>query len=411
MSDKQGETFRIERLGHLGDGIAPGPVFAPRCLPGEVIQGDVVDDRIDAPRIVTPSPDRVKAPCPHYNTCGGCALMHASDGFVAQWKASVVKTALAAHGLTPEFRDIQTSPPQSRRRAVLSARRGKKGAIVGFHTRRSDTITAIDKCLLLHPDILAGLPAIAELSVLGASRKGELSITIVQSGVGLDVSVTGGKPLERALETQLAEALHRFGFARLSWNGETVATQAPPAQSFGRAAVVPPPGSFLQATREGEAALLQAVREIVDGAAHVVDLFAGCGTFTLPLAEHADLLAVEGDGSMLAALEVAWRKTQGLRKVTTETRDLFRNPLFPEDLLAFDAAVIDPPRAGAEAQIAQLAQSSVAKVAMVSCNAVSFARDARTLIDAGYRLNWVQVIDQFRWSPHIEQVASFTKIP
>ena len=403
------ETFRIERLGHLGDGIAPGPIFAPRCLPGEEISGEVVDGRIAAPRIVVPSPDRVKAPCPHYNTCGGCALLHASDDFVALWKADVVKTALAAHGLTPELRPMRTSPPQSRRRAVLSAKRGKKGPLIGFHGRKSDTISAIESCLLLHPEILSALKSLAELANFGVSRKGELSINVVQSAAGLDVSVSGGKPLDRVLETDLAQALHTFGFARLTWNGEIIATETPPAQMFGTAAVVPPAGAFLQATREGEAALLDAVREIVGDAKSVIDLFAGCGTFALPLAMTSEVHAVEGHAGMTDALSRGWRKTQGLRHVTTEVRDLFRNPIMSEDLASYDAAVIDPPRAGAEAQIEQLAASTIPRIAMVSCNSVSFARDAKTLIDAGYTLNWVQIVDQFRWSTHIEQVASFTK--
>ncbi len=403
------EHHVIDRLGHLGDGIAPGPVFAPRCLPGEEIAGDVVEGRIAAPRIVTPSPDRVKAPCPHYNACGGCSLLHASDGFVAGWKVGVVKTALGAHGLAPAFRPIVTSPARSRRRAVLSARRGKKGAIVGFHGRRSDTLTEITNCQLLHPDILAALPALGELTMIGASRKGELSINVVHSAAGLDVSVTEGKPLGRELETDLALALHRFGFARLTWNDEVIATETPPVQMFGQVAVVPPPGAFLQATREGEAALLNGVREIVGDARPVIDLFAGCGTFALPLARSADVHAVEGHAAMTDALALGWRKAQGLHQVTTEIRDLFRNPVMAEDLATYGAAVIDPPRAGAEAQIAQLAESGIGRIAMVSCNAQTFARDAKVLVDAGYRLNWVQVVDQFRWSTHIEQVASFTK--
>ena len=320
-----------------------------------------------------------------------------------------MKNALAAHGLTPEFRPIVTSPARSRRRAVLSAKRGKKSAVIGFHARKSEAITAINQCQLLHPDIISALPNLAQLAVIGATRKGENSVNVVQSTAGLDVSVTGGKPLERKLETDLAQALHQFGFARLAWNGEVVATQTPPVQQFGKAFVVPPSGAFLQATREGEHALLKGVVEIVGDAKKVIDLFAGSGTFSLPLAQRAETHAVEGQADMLEALSLGWRNTQGLRHVSTETRDLFRNPLMAEDLDAYDAAVIDPPRAGAEAQIGQLAASNVKRIAMVSCNSISFARDAKLLVDAGYDLSWVQVVDQFRWSTHIEQIASFTK--
>ncbi|WP_282182004.1 class I SAM-dependent RNA methyltransferase [Aliiroseovarius marinus] len=402
-------THTITRLGHLGDGIADGPIFAARTLPGEVVRGDVVGDRIETPKIVTPSPDRVKPACPHYNACGGCSLMHASDDFVANWKTDIVRTALSSHGIETDFRPIHTSPTRSRRRAVLSAKRGKKAPIVGFHGRRSGAITEISDCHLIHPEILQALPALGELTVIGGSRKGELSINATVSDVGLDVSVTGGKPLDRALESQLGQAVHRFGFARLSWDGEVIAMETPPTQSFGSAAVTPPPGAFLQATREGEAALLAAVREAIGDADHIVDLFAGCGTFALPLAENAVVHAVEGEGSMLKALDAGWRHAKGLHKVTTETRDLFRNPLYAEDLTRFDAAVIDPPRAGAEAQIEQIAASDLSVVAMVSCNAISFARDAKILLDAGFEMDWIQVVDQFRWSTHTEQVASFRR--
>ena len=180
-------------------------------------------------------------------------------------------------------------------------------------------------------------------------------------------------------------------------------------QRFGKALVAPPPGAFLQATAEGEAALLAAVREAVGPAKRIADLFAGCGTFALPLAEQAEVLAVEGEAAMVAAMDRGWREAQGLHKVVSLTRDLFRRPLLPDELKLFDAVVIDPPRAGAAAQIAELAQSTVKVVAAVSCNPVTFARDARVLVDAGFNLDWVQVVDQFRWSGHVELAAKFSR--
>ena len=171
----------------------------------------------------------------------------------------------------------------------------------------------------------------------------------------------------------------------------------------------PPPGAFLQATPEGEAALVSAVQEIVAGKKRIIDLFSGCGTFSLPLAQNADVHAVEGEKSMVQALDKGWRMASGTKKVTTEARDLFRRPMMADELAVFDAAVIDPPRAGAEAQTYELAQSSIAKIAFVSCNPVTFARDARILCDAGYELEWVQVVDQFRWSVHAELVAAFER--
>ena len=247
-----------------------------------------------------------------------------------------------------------------------------------------------------------------ELSILGASRKGELSVTATLSEGGLDIAVSGGRALDGAFEAQLGQEAQRLNLARLTWEGEVIASVQPAVQRFGGAAVVPPPSAFLQATREGEAALLSAVQEIVGEARRVVDLFAGCGTFALPLAQHAEVHALEGEVAMMAALDRGWRGAQGLKKVSTETRDLFRNPVMAEDL-RYDAAVIDPPRAGAQAQTAELAASSVARIAFVSCNPVTFARDAKLLVDAGYRLDWVQVVDQFRWSSHVELVCAFLR--
>jgi 23S rRNA (uracil1939-C5)-methyltransferase len=398
----------IERLGHQGDGIAPGPLFVPRTLPGEEVEGEVTGDRIEAPRIVTPSPDRVKAPCAHYRACGGCSLQHASDTFVAGWKTSVVEQALTAQGLTTDIRGIATSPPGARRRATIAVRRTKKGVLTGFHAPKSDVITPIPGCLLLRPALMAGLPLCEALARVGASRKAELKVTLTDSAAGLDVSVQGGHKLDLALETALAQIVGEHRVARLAWNGEVVALAQPPVQRFGTIDVCPPPGGFLQATKEGEQALTAAVREAVGDAGRVIDLFAGCGTFSLPLAERAAVHAVEGDAALMDALDAGWRHGHGLHAVTTETRDLFRRPLLPDELKA-DAVVIDPPRAGAEAQVAEIAASDVPRIAAVSCNPVTFARDAKVLTEAGFTLDWLVVVDQFRWSPHVELAACFTR--
>jgi len=397
-------THVIERLGHRGEGVAVG-VFVARALPGEVVEGLVENGRIAQPRIVTPSVDRVAAPCRHYKTCGGCALQHASDEFVARWKQDVVAQALAAQGLSAPFRPLQTSPARSRRRATLSGRRLKSGALVGFHARASDTLTAVPDCQLLHPALLATLPALEEVTLAGASRKAELALTVTALEGGVDLSVTGGKPLDTALRQVLPQIAARHALARLTWDGDTLYQTHPPRLTFGRADVSPPPGAFLQATGDGEATLLAAILEAVGDARRIADLFAGCGTFALPLAERAEVHAVEGDAAMLAALDAGWRASTGLKRVTTETRDLFRRPLLTDELARFDALVIDPPRAGAEAQFAEIARAKIPVIGAVSCNPVTFARDAKLLVQAGYRLDWVQVVDQFRWSPHVELAA------
>lgn len=409
--------WRIERLGRRGDGVAvagggAGAVraLAPLTLPGEEIEGEAEDGRIAAPRIVTPSPDRVRAACPHYRACGGCSLMHARDDFVAAWKAAVVDRAFEAQGLEARVAAVRTSPERSRRRAVLSGRRTKKGALVGFHARASDVVVDVTECRVIRPAILSALPDLRRLVALGGSRAGELTLAVTDTPAGLDVAVTGGKPLDPPLLAALSALSGAAGWARLDWGGEAL-TLRPPAVAMGRAQVVPPPGGFLQATAEGQAAIVAAVRAAVADAARIADLFAGSGTLTLPLAERAEVHAVEGLAAPLAALDAGWRGAPGLRRVTTEIRDLARRPLLADELARFDAVVIDPPRAGAEAQARALAASGVPVVAWVACDPVTFARDARIMAAGGYDLTHVEVVDQFRWSPHVELTAAFRKQP
>lgn len=396
----------IESLTHLGMGRASdGRSLLPRVLPGEEV--DVTQD--GTLRIITPSVDRVAPPCRHFKTCGGCAMQHATDAFVAGWKLDIVKKAVHAHRIETEYLPVLTSPAQSRRRAKLSGRRTKKGAMVGFHGKASHTLIAVPDCQLLTPALLTVFPALEKLTVMACSRKGEIDLTVTDGLLGADVLVETDKDLTPQLRLELAVFANQHGLARLVWNDEPVVTINPPYQDFGGTKVTPPPGAFLQATKHGEAALLAAVERITTKANRIVDLFAGSGTFALPLAKRAEVHAVEGEADMMDALNRGWREGHQLRKVTTETRDLFRRPLEPDELRHFDAAVIDPPRAGAEAQIVALANSKVKTVAMVSCNPITFARDAKTLIDAGFDMPWVQTVDQFRWSPHVEIVAPFTR--
>lgn len=400
----------VERLGHLGDGIAQGPdgpVFVTGILPGEVVEGEISGDRLTDVRIVTPSVSRVKPPCPHAKSCGGCLLQHAQDDFVAEWKMGIVQGALVGQGLEAVLRPIRTSPPQSRRRATLAARRTKSGALIGFHARGSDVIIPVPNCQLLDPELMKALPGLEALVKAGGSRTQELALSITRSPAGPDVVVTGGKPLDGPLRLELARIVEAQRMARLTWEDEVVALRANPVQKMGKADVVPPPGAFLQATDDGEASLLSAVRMALGPQKRIVDLFAGCGTFALPLAEGAAVRAVEGDAAMIAALDKAARHCNGLHPVTVEARDLFRRPLEPDEFKGVTGVVIDPPRAGAEAQVARLARSKVPVIAMVSCNPITFARDAKTLIAGGYALEWVQVVDQFRWSSHVELAASF----
>lgn len=410
-----GETVRlvIDRLGHLGDAIASGPdgaVFVAGMLPGEEVEGVLDGDRLTGARIVTPSPARVKPPCPHAKSCGGCQLQHASDDFVAGWKRDVVAQSLRLQGIeAPLLPGVVTSPPATRRRATLSGRRTKGGVQLGFHAKGQELIIAMPGCKLLHPDLMATLPALEALVQFGGSRTSEIQLQVTQSLAGPDVVVTGGKVLDGPAQMELARLAERFSIARLTWDKEIISQREAPVIRLGTARVEFPPGAFLQATFQGEAALVSAVKAAVGGAKRIADLFCGLGTFALPLAAEAAIHAVEGHPALTGALEKAARNTPGLKKITTETRDLFRRPLETDELKGFDAVVIDPPRAGAEAQCQRLAVSEVPVIAMVSCNPVTFARDAKILIAAGYQLDHVQVVDQFRWSVHIELAARFSR--
>ena len=396
--------MKIVSLTRTGMGRAEDGSLVPRVLPGEEVE---ITDA--GPRILTPSADRVAAPCRHFRTCGGCVAQHGSDEFVAEWKRGILRTALDARGIDVEIAGVLTSPPESRRRAKLAGRRTKKGAIVGFHGWRSDDVVATPECAVLHPRLRAVMPVLERLTRLAATRTTDAAFEVMDSAAGVDLAVISPRDLTEALRAEVPEVCAGGGLARITWNGEPLATFAPPGVPMGRAMVIPPPGAFLQATAEGEAALAARVAEVVAGAGRVVDLFAGCGTFALRLAEDAEVHAVEGDEGLLLALDQGWRRADGLKRVTTEARDLFRRPLLPEELNRFDAAIIDPPRAGAEAQIAELARSDLKTVAMVSCNPVTFARDAAALIEAGFAAGPVTIVDQFRWSAHLEMVAGFRR--
>lgn len=397
-------TLTITRVTSSGLGMAGDEGPFPRTLPGEEVE--LVDGNA---RLVTPSMDRVKAPCRHFKSCGGCAMQHASDAFVAEWKTGLVVNGLAARGIEAEIRPILTSPPQSRRRAALHGKRTKSGAMVGFHGRASDVLVEVPDCQLLDPAIMAAISVLEQLTVIAASRKAELELVVTVSDGGLDLDMRNCKPLDPRVIGEVAALTEEHRFARVAWDGEVVGMRAPPTQAFGKAKVAPPPGAFLQATLHGEHVLMGCVSEAIGGAKQVVDLFAGCGTFSLPAAETAEVWALEGEAPLIDALDKGWRQASGLKKVTAETRDLFRRPVLGPELKKTYAVIIDPPRAGAEAQSIELAKSDVPRIAAVSCNPATFARDAEILIKGGYRLDWVQPVDQFRWSSHVELAAQFTR--
>lgn len=394
-------SLTIERLNTKGEGVVAGHSPIARVLPGEVVEPDG--------RVIVPSTDRVKAPCRHYRSCGGCAMQHASDPFVAHWKTDVIREGLSARGIETTIRAITTSPPLSRRRATLHAKRTKSGAQIGFFARGSDILIETPDCQIVSPALRAGFGGLQDLAIFGGSRKGVVHFDVTETLNGLDVVVRGSKSLDAMQTAEAAAMARKFGWARLTWDDDPVAARLPARQEFFGIAVDPPAGAFLQATEHAQSALIGAVLESVGTATRVADLFAGCGTFALPLAKTVAVDAFEGADDLTVALDQAWRMASGLKHVSAQTRDLFRQPLLVDELDRYDAIVIDPPRAGAEAQSRIIAASAVPVVAAVSCNPVTFARDAEILITGGYGLDWVQPVDQFRWSSHVELVARFSK--
>ncbi len=413
----------IERLGAQGDGLARAekhPLYVPLALPDETVRvqlGRTLGDGYQAilQEIITPSPQRVEPPCPHFTRCGGCATQHMSAPLAAQWKTSVVQGALAQHGLTgTDVRPIRTVPPASRRRLTLAALARPHGTApwLGFNARASHQVMDIAHCPVARPELVRLLPLLRLTLApwIRTAKTLDVSLTLTESGV--DLLVTGSAPDLQARETA-ALMLKEASIARLSWRAteraspETVLMVRQPIVSFGGIPVALPPGAFLQPSTEGEQILRESVCQALVGTkGKVVDLFAGCGSFSFPLASLGDVLAVEGDPAACAALSAA---THFQRGVTTEQRDLFRDPLTARELERFSAAVFDPPRTGAAAQSAELARSRVPVVVAVSCNPGTFARDAATLVTGGYRLEWVQPVDQFLWSNHVELVARFSR--
>ncbi|MCH8169098.1 MAG: class I SAM-dependent RNA methyltransferase, partial [Proteobacteria bacterium] len=279
------DEVEIESLGARGDGIAAGgaeggALYVPYTLPGERVRvvrfGARGSDRARAEAVLTSSPERVEPLCPHFGACGGCSLQHASDRFTARWKRDLIATALGARGIDhAAIRPTVTSAPRSRRRITVAARRTRKGVLIGFHAPAATAIVAIRSCAVAEPALIAALPRLEELALLAASRKGEVRLTLTLTDGGIDVAITGAKPMDGPARALLAGVAARAGIARLGWNGEVVATMRTPEVTLGRARVVPPPGGFLQPTIEGEAALVAAVSEAVGGARRIADLFAG----------------------------------------------------------------------------------------------------------------------------------------
>jgi 23S rRNA (uracil1939-C5)-methyltransferase len=410
------EPLVIDHVGHRGDGVALAgghTVFVPYTLSGETVETAVVADHPDRRRLLrveNPSPERIAPFCRYFGACGGCAIQHWQPQSYSAWKRQIVVDTLVHAGIKCPVDDLIDAHGAGRRRITAHARRGGDGELrVGFAAASSHAIVAIDDCPILDPGLHGALDAARALSETLKPATKPLDIQVTATDGGLDVDVRGSGPLPTAMIATLSRVAEQHRLARLTRHGELVLMRTPPMVSVGTARVTLPPGSFLQATAAGEEALAALVLRHCRGAKHIADLFCGVGPFALRLAKGAGIAAFDSDSGAVTALRKAATSTPGLKPIKAETRDLFRRPLMPQELRDFDAVVFDPPRQGAQAQVQQLAAGKIQVVVAVSCNAATFARDARILIDAGYRIESVTPVDQFRHTPHVELVARFVR--
>ncbi|MGE3874723.1 MAG: class I SAM-dependent RNA methyltransferase [Parvibaculaceae bacterium] len=394
----------LREMGRHGEAVGEAQgraVYVAYGLPGEVVEAEITGTHAQLREILSPSPQRIEPFCPHFGQCGGCQVQHWQAAAYSGWKRQLLVTALANQGVAAEVDGLIDAQGEGRRRATLHVARTPQGIVAGFNAARSHDIHPLDHCPIL-------VPALDRASHI-ARRIGEIigdcdvAFTAADNGIDADIA-TRRKPTPGLLNLVNTENL-----ARLSLNREPLVTRIPPELFIGEARLRLPAGAFLQATKAGEEVLAALVVENMGKAKKVADLFSGVGVFALRLATASQVYAADSDKAAIAALMEAVRHTPGLKPVEGKARDLFREPLVARELNVFDAVVFDPPRAGAEAQARQLARSTVKTVIAVSCDPASFARDARILIEGGYRLVRVTPVDQFAFTAHVETVALFKR--
>jgi 23S rRNA (uracil1939-C5)-methyltransferase len=394
-------TATIEALGHKGEGVVTldgKKVYVPFALPGEVIDLDVAGERGALLALRTPAPNRIAPFCPHFGTCGGCQLQHMDAQSYAAFKIGLVETPLRHVGIDAKVEHFVTAHGAGRRRATLHARKDA----AGYMRLRSHDLLDLDACPILVPG-LKRAPDIAR--ALGAAV-GDCDISFTATNAGIDVAIRNAHKGVRA--EKLVPLASKLGLARLALDREMILLRQQPSVTMGRSEVDLPIGSFLQATAEAENVLGDYVIKAVGKTKSVADLFCGIGPFALRLAEIAPVYAADSDKAGIAALDKAVRHTKGLKAVTSKARDLFRDPLTQFEL-NFETVVLDPPRAGAQAQVKEIARSKVRHVVIVACDPKSFARDAEHLVQAGFSLEGLIAVDQFAYSTHVELAATFRR--
>ncbi len=395
--------------------MAAGPAFVPFTLPGERVLAAGGGERRELIEVLEASPERIAPVCPHFGICGGCALQHWDHAPYLAWKVERLAGTLARQQIDTEILPPFAAQPGTRRRVALHARRGnREAAKLGYKARKSWDLVDIEVCPISDPAIAAAIPALKRLAApLFEHPKSAPTLHVTATASGLDIDISGVERKSGGLSAdarvQLADRAAEADFARVTIDGEVAYQARSPQVRLGPATVALPPGAFLQATAQAEAAMADFVAEQAAGAARIADLYCGVGTFTFRLAGIAQVHAADFAPEAIRALAAALATAPGLHGVTAEARDLVRRPVLAEELKRTDLVVFAPPRAGAAEQTAELARSAVARVIAVSCNPATFARDARTLIDAGFTLDRVLPVDQFLWSPHIELVGVFSR--
>ncbi|WP_324750111.1 class I SAM-dependent RNA methyltransferase [Sphingomonas sp. LY54] len=394
-------TEKIVRISARGEGVTESGRHLPFTAPG---------DKVAADGAITPGPHRIVPPCRHFPECGGCQLQHLDDDSFGGFLVDRVASALAGQGIAAtEILVPHISPPVSRRRASLRAETRGRQVVLGFNAEKSHRVVDMRECFILRTELFALVEPLRRLmgQLLGPRGKGGVRMTWADQGADILLEGIGVDTLEATEALAVFAETHRL--ARLTLDDgsgpQTRWEPEPVSVTLGGIAVPLPHGAFLQATLEGEEALVASVRQAVGPARIVADLFAGLGTFALAL--EGRVLAAEADREAAMILKGVANRTQ--RPIFVDHRDLFRRPLQLAELNRFEAIVLDPPRAGAREQVEHLAVSSVPRIAYVSCNPVTFARDAKLLVDGGYRLDWVRPVGQFRWSTHAELASQFTR--
>ena len=405
----------IQGVGGEGDGVAPGPFYVPFALPGERVRASGSGDRLRLEAVLEASPERVEPPCPHFFDCGGCALQHWAHGPYLAWKLERLRATLGRERIETDILPPFAAAPGTRRRLALHARKGTGAAArLGYKRRRSWDLVEVDVCPIADPRLQAAIPALKRLAApLFEHPRSAPTLHVTLTDTGIDVEISGVERRSGGLSAdarvQLAERAAADDLARVTLDGEVAYQARAPQVRLGPATVSLPPGAFLQATTQAEAAMADFILAAAGGASRVCDLYCGVGTFTFRLAQIAPVHAADASAEAVRALAAAVASAPGLKGVHAETRDLVRRPVLAAELKRIDVAVIDPPRAGAAEQTAELAHSGVGRVIGASCNPATFARDARILADGGFRLARLLPVDQFLWSPHVELVGLFER--